>query len=185
MKHFCKYLAIGIAIAIIAAVAICCAAWSFHSLHRFIWFVICAIVCLIIGQYLVNPDYVSVEKDGKKCVERMSKAGQVGTVIAILVALGICGSLVWAIGYGVASLFGWQPEFWEMYLLYGALTVAAVILAFVAIMRIYDYCDDFRHNRYDVRDYAKNLLMWIFITLCGLGVAGAILYFLFPLALRY
>ncbi|MBQ7633465.1 MAG: hypothetical protein IJS88_05070 [Alphaproteobacteria bacterium] len=185
MKHFCKYLAICIAIAIIAAVAICCAAWSFHSLHRFIWFVICAIVCLIIGQYLANPDYVSVDEDGKKCVKRMSKAGQVGTVVGILVALGICGSLVWAIGYGVASLFEWQPKFWEMYLLYGALTVAAVILAFITIAKIYYYCDDFRHDRYGVREYTRNLLMWIFAALCGVGVAGTILYFLFPLALRY
>ena len=180
-----KNLAIGIATAIIAAVAICFAAWSFHSLHRFIWFVICGVACLTIGQYLANPDYVYVERDGTKYRQKIPKIKQVGAVAGIIVALGILGSLVWAIGYGVASLFEWHPKFWEMYLLYGALTVAAVILAFIAIMRIYYYCDDFRHNRYDVRDYAKNLLMWIFITLCGLGVAGTILYFLFPLALRY
>ena len=185
MKKFLRNFGISMAIAVVAAFAICFAAWSFHSLHRFIWFVICAIVCLTIGQYLANPDYVSVKKDGKECLERMSKARQVGTVAVILVALGICGSLMWAIGYGVASLFGWQPEFWEMYLLYGALTVAAVILAFIAIARIYYYCDDFRHNRYGVREYTRNLLMWIFAALCGVCVAGTILYFLFPLALRY
>lgn len=185
MRKLLKNLAIGIAIAIVAAVAICFAAWSFHSLHRFIWFVICGVACLTIGQYLANPDYVYVERDGTKYRQKIPKIKQVGAVAGIIVALGILGSLVWAIGYGVASLFEWHPKFWEMYLLYGALTVAAVILAFIAIMRIYYYCDDFRHNRYDVRDYTKNLLMWIFITLCGLGVAGTILYFLFPLALRY
>lgn len=185
MKKLLKNLAIGLVVAVVAALAICFAAWSFHSLHRFIWFVICTIVCLIIGSYLANPDYVSVEKDGKKCVERMSKIGQVGAVAGVLVALGILGSLLWAIGYGVAALFEWNPELWEMYLLYGALAVGGVILAFIGVFRAYYYCDDFYHNRYGVRDYAKNLLMWIFITLCGVGVAGTILYFLFPLALRY
>ena len=185
MRNLLKNLAIGIAIAIVAAVAICFAAWSFHSQHRFIWFVICGIACLIIGQYLANPDYVYIEKDGKRYTEKMSKDKQIGAVAGVLVALGILGSLLWAIGYGVAALFEWNPELWEMYLLYGALAVGGVILAFIAIFRIYYYCKDFYYNRYGVRDYAKKLLTWIFITLCGVGVAGVILYFLFPLALRY
>ncbi len=185
MKKLLKNLAIGIAIAIVAAVAICGAVWSFHSMHRFIWFVICGIACLFIGQYLANPDYVYVERNGTKYRQKIPKIKQVGAVAGIIVALGILGSLVWASGYGVAALFEWHPEFWEMYLLYGALTVAAVIISFIAVFRAYYYCDDFYHNRYGVRDYAKNLLMWIFITLCGVGVAGAILYYLFPWALRH
>ena len=185
MKKLLKNLAIGIAIAIVAAVAICGAVWSFHSMHRFIWFVICGIACLFIGQYLANPDYVYVERNGTKYRQKIPKIKQVGAVAGIIVALGILGSLVWAIGYGVAALFEWNPEIWEMYLLYGALTVAAVIIGFIGVFRAYYYCDDLYHNRYGVRDYAKNLLMWIFVTLCGVGVAGAILYYLFPWALRH
>ncbi len=185
MKQLLKNLAIGLAIAVVAAVAICFAAWSFHSMHRFIWFVVCSVAFLFIGQYLINPDYVLIEKDGKKYKERISKTKQIGAVAGILVALGIVCSLAWAIGYGVAALFDWHPDFWEMYLLYGALTVAAVILAFVAGFRFWYYCDDFYYNRYGVRDSAKEVAMWIFIALCGLAVAGTILYYLFPWALRH
>lgn len=186
MKQFWKKMAIGLAIAIGAALAVCFAVWSFHSLHRFIWFIISAVVCSLVWQYLANPDYIYVEDvEGQMSPKKMSKSRQVGAVAGALVALGIIGTLVWAIGYGAAVVFDLHPEFWEMHLLYGALTVGAVILVLMAIYLTWTYCDDFYHNRYGVRDSAKKFVMWVAIILCGLAAAGAILYFLFPWALRH
>lgn len=183
MKKFLKNLGIGLAVAVAAALAACFTVWSLHSLHRLVWFGICVIICLIVGQYLANPDYTYTQEDGQW--HKVSKIRQICAVAGILIALGILGSLLWAIGYWIASLFGWHPDLWETYLLYGGLAVAAVIIAFIAVFRFWFFCDDLYHNRYGVRDYAKNLVMWIFITLCGAAVAGTILYYVFPLALRH
>ena len=178
-----KYLAIGTAIAVAAALGICYAVWSFHSLHRIIWFVISVVLCLEVWQYLANPDYTCVEKDGKTYTKKISKTEQVCAVAGILIASGICGSLIWAIGYGVAVIFDLHPDFWEMHLLYGTLTIGSVILAFIAVFRAWYYCNDFYHNRYDTRNYTKKFVIWTVVIICSLAVAGVILYYLFPLAL--
>lgn len=155
-------------------------------MHRIIWFFALFITGVFVYRYLSEPDYEEHKgKDGKTILRKMTKWEQVGVVIKSGFGVAIIGALVWSIGYGVACWFEWKSDFWEMHLLYGVLTVAAVILLFIAIMRFWYFCNDFYHNRYGVRDYAKSLVMWIFIALCGLCVIGVILYYLFPLALIY
>ena len=191
MKKFYKYLAIGLGIAVAAALAICFCVWSLHSLHRFIWFIIVAIGCISIGNYLSKPDYVECNNPkGKTDYEKigyrkMTKGEQIGVIVRTIVGCVILGALVWAIGYGVACLFEWKPDFWEMYLLYGAGAIAAVCLVFFVICSAWRIISDVIHNCDEARESVKAVLIWIAVVVCSLAVAGAILYFLFPLALRY
>ena len=189
MKQFYKYLAIGLPIAVAAALAICYCVWSLHSLHRLIWFFIVAIGCGAIVNYMTKPDYMECKNPQGKTdydkvkFRKMTKGEQVGVVIRVIVGCIILGALVWTIGYGVACLFEWKADFWEMHLLYGAGAVAAVCLVFYMICSAWRFISDLIHNRYFARDYVKSVLMWIAVVICCLAVAGSILYFLFPLAI--
>lgn len=191
MKKFYKYLAIGLGIAVATALAICYGAWSSHSPHRFIWFIIVAIGCGAVVNYMTKPDYMECNNPQGKTdydkvkFRKMTKGEQVGVVIRVIVGCIILGALVWTIGYGVSCLFGWQPDFWEMHLLYGIGAIAIICLVFYTVCAIWSFVLDVIHNRWFARDTLKSILIWIIVVICCLAVAGAILYFLFPLALRY
>ena len=184
-----KYLAIGTAIAVAAALGICYAVWSFHSLHRLIWFFIVFVICTLIAQYLSGPDWKMCDNPKGKTdhekvrLRKLTKGEQVSLVIKTVIGCIILGALVWAIGYGVACLFGWQPDLWEMHLLYGAGALAVVCLVFYAICSAWSFIGDVIHNRYFARDKVKSVLMWTVVIICSLAVAGVILYYLFPWAL--
>lgn len=184
-----KYLAIGLAIAVGVALAVCYFVWSLHSLHRLIWFFIVAFICCFIYRYLSEPDWKMCDNPqgktdydkSKSC--KMTKGEQVGVVVLTTIGCIILGALVWTIGYGVACLFGWQPDLWEMYLLYGAIAIIAVCLVFYITYKMWIFIGDVFYNRYFARDTVKSVLTWTAVIICSLAVAGVILYFLFPLAL--
>ena len=187
MKKFLKNLAIGLAIAVLAAVAICYAVWSFHSMHRIIWLVIIFIYGCYAYQYLSEPDFTTREdadempgSDHDKFREK-TLSEKVGTLAQTSVGLLILGALVWAIGYGVESWLGLPAKFWEMDLLYGAGTIFAVYLLVLIGCHIWIVVTDWKHYR----PKFINALKWLVITLCGLALAAVILYYLFPWALRH
>ena len=191
MKQFYKYLAIGLVIAVATALAICYGVWSSQSLQRFIWFIIVTIGCISIGNYLSKPDYTECNNpkgktDGDKAAFRkMTKGEQIGVIIQVVIGCIILGTLVWTIGYGVSFLFGWNPDFGEMHLLYGIGAIAIICLVFYTVCAIWSFVLDVIHNCRFARDTLKSVLIWIIVVICSLAVAGTILYFLFPLALRF
>ena len=183
MKQFLRKLAIGLAIAVGAALSVCFAVWSLHSLHRFIWFVIIALVCYCVGYYMFKPDWkVYKGADGKEIMQQLTKIEQAGVVARSSIGIVILGALIWTIGYGVACWFGWNPDIWEMYLLYGAFTIGGICLALWAIFSVWVYLDDGRSRKSLSKIFGK-VLMWIIIIGVCLAVAATILYYLFPLAM--
>lgn len=186
MKQFLQYLAIGLSAGLCLALAACYVVWSMHSVHRQVWFFIVLLCALFVYRYMSEPDWVEYEnKDGntdydKVGMREMTISEKFGVVLRTVVGIGILGALVWTIGYGVACFFEWKPDFWEMNLLYGGLTLLAI--GFV-IWVIY-ICNSLLHNRFDIRKTAKSVLMWGVIVLCGLAVSAGILYLLLPLAMR-
>lgn len=189
MKKFLKNLAIGLAIAVLAAVAICYAVWSFHSVHRVIWLVLTFIYGCYAYQYLSEPDYAVLDdaetkkpsaSDYEKLREK-TLPEKVGTLAQTSVGLLILGALIWAIGYGVESWLGLPAKFWEMDLLYGAGTIFAVYLIFLISGHIYVVVTDWKYYK----PKFINALKWLVIALCGLALAAVILYYLFPWALRH
>lgn len=183
MKHFGKYLAIGLSVAIAVAVGICYFVWSLHSLHRLIWFFIVFAVGAFAVRYMYEPDYVEYKGKGGKTLSRaMTKWEKIGVVIKSGFGIAIIGALVWTIGYGVACWFEWHPAVWELYLLYGVGAIAVVCLAIWLIWWLWILGDDFFHNQHHIREQVKNVLMWIVIVSCSLALAGVIIYLLLPLA---
>ena len=183
MKRFGKYLAIGLAIAVAAALGICYAVWSLHSMHRIIWLVITFIICCFVGRYMTEPDWKEYKgAGGKKMRRQLTKLEQAAVVLRSSVGVVILGSLVWTIGYGVACWFGWNPDIWEMYLLYGAFTIGGICLALWAIFSVWVYLDDGRSRKSLSKIFGK-VLMWIVIIGVCLAVAATILYYLVPLAM--
>lgn len=195
MNKFVKYLASGIGIATLAALGICYFVWSMHSPHRLIWFAFVLILCVFIWRYLSEADYTveEVEEEGEDKqaktlyaqtkMRKMTKWEQVGVVARNLIGVVIIGALVWTIGYGISCLFEWQPDFWEMHLLYGAITVGAICLVIYVACAAWVFFSNAKSAF--VRRAIKSVLMWIAVILCSLAVAGAIFYFLFPLAIEY
>lgn len=186
MKKFTKYLAIGIAIAIVAALGICYFVWSLHSMHRLIWFFIVFAICAFTCRYLYDKDYVECDNPKGKTdydkvqIREMTKWEQIGVVLKSGIGCAILGTLVWTIGYGISCLFDWHPDFWEMHLLYGAITVGAICLTIYVGCAIWVFFLNIKSPH--VRKAMKSVLMWIAVILCSLAVVGAIFYFLFPLA---
>ena len=192
MKQLVKYLAIGLAIAVGVALAFCYFVWSLHSAHRLVWFVIVAIICCATGDYLSKSDYTTCNNHKGKTdydkvkVIKMTKWEQAGVVFRTVVGSVIIGALVWTIGYGVAclrdlDLYGLNQDFWEMYLLYGAGSIAIVALAGLIIFKVWEFCSDLIHNRYFAREKAISVLCKLFAILCSVAVGAAIVYYLFPL----
>ena len=188
MNKFVKYLTRGIGISALAASGICYFVWSMHSPHRLIWFAIVLILGVFIWRYLSEADYTECEDKQAKTLyaqtkmRKMTKWEQIGVVARNLVGVIIIGALVWTIGYGISCLLGWQPDFWEMHLLYGAITVGAICLVIYVACAAWVFCSNAKSAF--VRRAIKSVLMWIAVILCSLAVAGAILYFLFPLAIQ-
>lgn len=181
MKHFGKYLVIGLAIAMAVTLGICYVVWSLHSMHRIIWLIIAFTVCCFVGRYMTEPDWKEYKgAGGKKMTRQLTKWEQAGIVARSSVGVVILGALVWTIGYGMACWLGWNPDFWEMYLLYGALTVGGICLVLWIIFSVWCYLDDGRKN---IGKIFYKGLMWVVIIGACLAVAAAILYYLFPLAM--
>jgi len=186
MKRFAKHLAKWLLIAIVAAIGVCYFVWSMHSIHRLIWLFVVVAIAAFVYRYMSEPDWKECkDKSGKKESVLMTKWEQLGMVCTMGIGCTILGALVWAVGYGVASVFEWNPDFWEMYLLYGAGSIAAVILVCYTIFKVWTFCGDLIHDRYFARDTAKSVLMWIAIVVLCLAVVGAILWFLFPIAIKF
>lgn len=190
MKNFLKYLAVGSIIGIVTALVICYSVWSIHSVHRLMWFFIVFLSALFVSRYMSEPDWIECEnkqgRTGHDKVEmrQMTLGEKFGVMLRTIVGIGILSALVWTIGYGVACLFGWQPDFWEMYLLYGVLTGVVIWLIFVVGSSVWFYFYDLIHNRADIRKKTKLILLKIIAAIFGLVIAGVILYFLFPVVIK-
>lgn len=186
MKKFTKHLAKWLLMAIVAAIGVCYFVWSMHSIHRLIWFFAVVAVAAFVYRYMSEPDWKECkDKSGKKESVLMTKWEQLGMVLVMGIGCTILGILAWSIGYGVASVFEWNPDFWEMYLLYGAGVILAIYIVFYTICSTWIFISDVIHNRYFARDTLKSILMWTAIVVCCLLVAGAILWFLFPVAIKF
>ena len=176
-----KKLGTSILVGLGASLSICLVIWGIQSLHNFIWFVLIALSAVEIGMFIgdgpsVLANYIYPETTWAKRAHH---------ALRLLLSALFVGSLVWAIGDRVTSLFGWNPSFWEVNLFIGAVTVGVAIVTLIAVKRFWHFCADFYHNQCKAREYAKNLLTWIFAVSCGLGVAVTILYFFIIICAPY
>ncbi len=189
MKPFLKNLAIGLAAAILAAVVICFIVWSMHSAHRMIWLVIVFIYGCYAHKYLSEPDYAmledpeDMEKKGSDYdkLRELTLSEKIGNLVQMSIGLLILGALVWAIGYGIESWLGLPAKFWEMDLLYGVVTILVGYCLLWLVMNIWVIVTDWKYYKPEF----ISALKWIAIALCGLALAAVILYYLFPLAMKY
>lgn len=187
MKKFLKHLAIGLVIAVLAAVALCYAVWSFHSLHRAIWLFIIFVCGCEAYKYLSEPDYTVLDdantKDSASDYDKLRERTlleKIGVLATMGVGVTILGSLVWTVGYGVESWLELPAKFWEMDLLYGAGVIFIGYLIFLIIMHLWEVITDWNYYK----PKFINALKWTVIALCGLILASGILYYLFPLAMK-